>query len=171
MIPKGAGRRVDGGYLCTCEACGTEFLSRYSTSRACTPTCRTALWRAEHPDRVRKWARERARNDFAANTPRAAAQRAYNAAYKRRERARCSERQRLREAGIGPGSAQFVERVDRDVVYAMHGGCCGICRQYVAPDDFHVDHRIPLARGGLHGYVNCQPAHPLCNQRKYDKEG
>lgn len=98
-----------------------------------------------------------------------AAYRAANAAYKLRARGRCSERQRLREAGIRPGSSQFIESVDRSVVYAMHGGCCGICKQYVESDGFVVDHRIPLSRGGTHGYVNVQPAHAPCNNRKYNK--
>jgi 5-methylcytosine-specific restriction endonuclease McrA len=44
----------------------------------------------------------------------------------------------------------------------MHGGRCGICCEFIE-GDFHVDHVIPLARGGQHGYVNVQPAHPRCN--------
>lgn len=62
--------------------------------------------------------------------------------------------------------AQFVEDVDPDVVYRMHGGMCGICKQFVPEDDFHVDHVVPVSKGGLHGYINVQPAHPLCNLKK-----
>lgn len=61
---------------------------------------------------------------------------------------------------------QFLEDVDRTTVYKMHGGMCGICKQFVPEDDFHVDHVIPLSKGGMHGYVNVQPAHPTCNLRK-----
>lgn len=32
--------------------------------------------------------------------------------------------------------------------------------------DFHVDHVVPLSKGGMHGYTNVQPAHPRCNMRK-----
>lgn len=63
---------------------------------------------------------------------------------------------------------QFIEDVDPVVFYKMHGGMCGICKQFIE-GDFHVDHVVPLARGGLHGYVNVQPAHPLCNLRKGDR--
>lgn len=63
----------------------------------------------------------------------------------------------------------FVENVVPGVVYEMHGGVCGICKGYVEPSDFHVDHVIPLAKGGVHGYINTQPAHPLCNLRKGDR--
>lgn len=60
----------------------------------------------------------------------------------------------------------FLEDIDRDVVYTMHGGMCGICKQFVSQDEFEVDHVIPLAAGGMHGYINVQPAHPFCNRSK-----
>jgi 5-methylcytosine-specific restriction endonuclease McrA len=63
---------------------------------------------------------------------------------------------------------QFVENVNRNVVYQMHGGMCGICKEFIA-GKFHVDHVIPLAKGGLHCYANVQPAHPKCNMSKKDK--
>lgn len=60
---------------------------------------------------------------------------------------------------------QFIEDIDRDTVYQMHGGMCGICEGFII-GKFHVDHVIPLSKGGLHGYVNVQPAHPKCNEEK-----
>lgn len=63
----------------------------------------------------------------------------------------------------------FVERVDRFEVYDRGGGVCGICLQAVARDDFHVDHIVPLSRGGEHSYANTQPAHPGCNARKNNR--
>lgn len=61
---------------------------------------------------------------------------------------------------------QFIEQVDPTVVFEMHGGRCGICGEFVSEDDFEVDHVIPLAKGGMHGYINVQPAHPICNLQK-----
>lgn len=61
---------------------------------------------------------------------------------------------------------QFIEEVDPTIVYQMHGGMCSICKEFVAEDDFHVDHVIPLAKGGMHGYINVQPAHSKCNLQK-----
>lgn len=60
---------------------------------------------------------------------------------------------------------QFIENVDPAIVYEMHGGRCGICKQFIE-GDFHVDHVIPLSKGGMHGYINVQPAHPVCNISK-----
>ena len=67
--------------------------------------------------------------------------------------------------------SQFIEDVDPQVVYEMHGGMCGICKGFIdlKIEGFHVDHRIPLSKGGMHGYINVQPAHAHCNIRKSDK--
>lgn len=62
--------------------------------------------------------------------------------------------------------APNVELVDRWQVLAVANGLCGICLTAVDPDDFHVDHIVPLSAGGDHTYANTQPAHPACNLRK-----
>lgn len=66
--------------------------------------------------------------------------------------------------------AAFVERVDARVVFQRSGGVCGICHEAVDPDSkWHVDHIVPLSRGGLHKYDNCQLAHATCNLSKNDR--
>jgi len=45
---------------------------------------------------------------------------------------------------------------------------CGICGG-VIEDNYHIDHIIPLARGGSHTQSNLQLAHPICNLKKKDK--
>ncbi len=101
-------------------------------------------WAHEHPqlmrDRSKKWAEE-------------------NPDRKRILWREADARRRARKLD------QFIEDVDPAIVYEMHGGMCGICEEFII-GDFHVDHVIPLSRGGMHGYVNVQPAHPTCNQRK-----
>ena len=62
--------------------------------------------------------------------------------------------------------AAKVERIYRQVVYERDEGHCGICYRKVDPHDFHLDHVVPLARGGEHSYDNIQLAHPRCNIRK-----
>lgn len=115
---------------------------------------------------IRYWclscAGEHAKGRREADPELAARRRADNRDYKRRNRARASERERLRKARI-----RTDVHVDRGRVFAAHHGRCGICGEAVDPDNFHVDHILPLARGGEHSYENTQPAHPICNQRKY----
>ena len=45
-------------------------------------------------------------------------------------------------------------------------GTCGICGRAVDAADFHLDHVIPLLRGGSDHVNNLQLAHPLCNLLK-----
>jgi 5-methylcytosine-specific restriction endonuclease McrA len=61
---------------------------------------------------------------------------------------------------------QFVERVYRSVVFRRDKGICGICHKKVDPENWHLDHIIPLSRGGEHSYANVQVSHPFCNVSK-----
>lgn len=63
----------------------------------------------------------------------------------------------------------FVERVIPGVVFERDAGICGICGEMVDPARFHIDHIVPLVRGGEHSYANVQVAHPHCNHVKSDK--
>lgn len=61
----------------------------------------------------------------------------------------------------------FVEVVDPAVVFDRDKGICGICSLPVAvQSDWHVDHIVPLAKGGEHSYANVQLAHGACNRSK-----
>jgi 5-methylcytosine-specific restriction endonuclease McrA len=43
---------------------------------------------------------------------------------------------------------------------------CHICGVRLPGASCHIDHIIPLARGGTHTKGNIAPAHPICNMRK-----
>jgi 5-methylcytosine-specific restriction endonuclease McrA len=61
----------------------------------------------------------------------------------------------------------FVEDIDPLVVYERDEGICGICGQFIYPDEkFDIDHIIPLAKKGTHSYSNAQLAHIRCNRWK-----
>ena len=59
------------------------------------------------------------------------------------------------------------ENIEALVVLEMHDGVCGICGEDIDPEDFHIDHIVPLSKGGSHTYDNVQPAHPRCNLVKH----
>jgi hypothetical protein len=68
--------------------------------------------------------------------------------------------------------ACFVEAVDPRVVFERDRGICGICHTAVDPmSRWHVDHIVPIMRGGVHSYANVQLAHPRCNRMKGAKIG
>lgn len=55
----------------------------------------------------------------------------------------------------------------RAAVLFRDGRVCGICKIEIANlDDLHIDHIIPVARGGETVLANLQPTHSLCNIRK-----
>lgn len=75
-------------------------------------------------------------------------------------------RQRLHAARRARKKDQFVEHVDPLILLELDDGMCGLCGEDVDPLSFHIDHIVPLSRGGLHAYRNCQPTHPTCNLSK-----
>ena len=79
-----------------------------------------------------------------------------------RERARIREVQASR---LARKLKQFVENVDPEIVVERDRGYCGICGLLVV-GAYHIDHVIPLSRGGEHSYANTQLAHPRCNISK-----
>lgn len=64
-------------------------------------------------------------------------------------------------------AAVYVERVDPNIVFDRDKGVCGICFGNVERNEpWHVDHVIPIAKGGEHSYRNVQLAHATCNLKK-----
>lgn len=144
---------------------------------------RTRQWIADDPERARS-----KRADYRAQNR--ARLRAYQGDYRMRfpdharswkdshpERVRLhtqrANARRDKEVAHANGAARrarkaqaFVERVFRSVLWKQHHGLCGICHTPVPIELMHVDHVVPLARGGAHSYANTQPAHPRCNLRK-----
>jgi hypothetical protein len=68
---------------------------------------------------------------------------------------------RARQMSNGP-----FEFISRRKVWERDGGICGICKQPADEQNWHVDHVIPLSKGGTHTYDNVQVAHPVCNLSK-----
>lgn len=64
---------------------------------------------------------------------------------------------------------QFVEHVEKPVVWERDGGICHICNKPAERATWHLDHVVPLSRGGEHSYANTAVSHPYCNISKKDK--
>lgn len=62
----------------------------------------------------------------------------------------------------------FVEEVDPHQVLQEHGRWCYLCESPIG-SDLHMDHVVPLSRGGLHCYENVRPTHATCNLSKNDR--
>lgn len=124
---------------------------------------RKLRWLERHPERARELGSARDRRWREANPDRQKQLRRKWEEANRDVLRGYEERRRALKLGA------FVEDVDRMVLYERDIGHCQLCYQPVDVNDFHVDHAIPLVKGGEHSYANCQIAHPACNLRKRDK--
>ncbi len=66
-----------------------------------------------------------------------------------------------------PGVDQLAYRIVlRRRLWEAFDGLCGICREYLALHEAHIDHIVPQSRGGGHDWANLQPCHKRCNSSK-----
>lgn len=78
-------------------------------------------------------------------------------------RGHVSKRERV-EASVRPGRAP--RRAD---VWDRDGGICHLCGGLVAVGaEWHLDHVIPVSRGGTDEMRNVAVSHPFCNISKHD---
>lgn len=60
------------------------------------------------------------------------------------------------------------ERIYKKKIKNWESRICGICEALIE-GDYHIDHIVPLSRGGKHATSNLQLAHPFCNRSKFTK--
>lgn len=66
-------------------------------------------------------------------------------------------------------AAENSDFIERQVVFDRDQGICYLCNKEVNPNDWWLEHKIPLSRGGSHTYDNVAVSHPGCNARKQAK--
>jgi 5-methylcytosine-specific restriction endonuclease McrA len=154
-----------------CSRCGAA--ERYSTSSYCQPCHReyqrewyeanrerkmaqNKAWKQEHADRYKQQQLEYRSTDAARTRARLAQQR-WRKKHPDKARQKWDARRALKKG------APRVELIDRGYVYERDGGRCHLCRRAVAQKNFHLDHLVPLSRGGEHTHLNVRVAHAFCN--------
>lgn len=70
---------------------------------------------------------------------------------------------RARKAGVRVEKYILVSKL-----HNWESRLCGICFKLIT-GTYHLDHIVPLSRGGEHSVANLQLAHPFCNQSKFTK--
>lgn len=76
-----------------------------------------------------------------------------------------ARRSKAKRRAIQAGAA--IGPVDLEAVRASRPDCY-LCGRLLA-GDVHLDHIVPLARGGAHSNENLAPTHDVCNLRKGDR--
>lgn len=152
-----------------CKSCGVET-DRYKDGR-CIP-CRhrhSAKWEASNRDTVnaksRRWNAKNADKKRATNARyRTVNQEKINARRKEKRAADPSiERNKSakRRAAVGKLPKNIVE-----VLLVKQNGLCACCGLPLA-GKYHLDHIIPVAKGGSNTEDNVHLLLPKCNQQKY----
>lgn len=87
--------------------------------------------------------------------------------YYRKHPEKAVERYTLRRARELKAEGRYT-KADVDTLYKSQKGCCWWCGKDVG-DDYHVDHRIALTRGGSNWPDNLCISCPECNRSKGNK--
>lgn len=117
-------------------------------------------WHAENPEKVQKTQQDYyARNREA----RRESSRRWRADNPDKVAAQNAER-RAREAG-----ASTEEEIDFKRIYQRDRDICYLCGRKVKKSERHLDHVIPLSRGGTHSEDNLRLTHARCNLIKGSK--
>lgn len=64
------------------------------------------------------------------------------------------------------GHNALSEYIDLDIVYERDEGICYLCLLPVDTFGWHLDHIVPISRGGSHTYENVAVTHKHCNSNK-----
>ena len=95
---------------------------------------------------------------------------AYTREYYRQDPERKLVWTRNRQAIIAGATIGHVPPDIKEILRKEQEGMCGICNTLVLDgDSVHVDHIIPITRGGPHTVANLQYTHGSCNDQKNNK--
>ncbi len=174
-----------------CETCGSEFYPRQvqldnGDGRFCSQKCNKPFHHASQaPDvwarRIETMRKMRANGEWtvmrgqdhpmwaggkeAQRKRRAAYSREYGRKWRSRNREKAREfSKRRRGRLLGRLEKGSVKRI-----YAQQRGRCAICRTSIK-SEYHIDHIIPVSKGGEHIARNIQLLCPPCNMRKSNKD-
>lgn len=173
-----------------CKECAKAIDSAYYKKNSAAIKAKVLAWKIAHPEEIQqgkvKYRAKHRENINAKNTARYAENRA-------KERARCAEyNARHPEVALARGRKWAAENPEAnkarghrrrarkmladgshsgdDVkrIFLLQQGKCVVCRSKLK-QGYHVDHVIPLAKGGGNGPDNLQILCPLCNRKKSAK--
>lgn len=155
------------GLQSKCKACQSGYSATWRAENPEQHAANAARWQRENPDRTnvksRRWRESNPEKMVAASIR-------WQAEHPEQVRAIKRRANRDRDARK---SEAFIESVHDEVLFERDKGICGICHLAVDPNNWAVDHIIPLARQGEHSYANTRVAHPKCNswkQARLDEE-
>lgn len=146
--------------------------SQYAKHRAQTiaaACARERAWRQTDVESFRQYKREQMRAWRKANPARAKAIRVRRRA-ERLEHARAIHRVNMaaRRARKAAAAGTPISLADVEALFIAQGQRCVYCSRGIERGHRHLDHVVPLSRGGAHVLSNLVWACPSCNLRKWN---
>ena len=116
-----------------------------------------------HPERAKKY-----QHDYRARHPERVRETARKTRLKHREKANVYKRNYYARKKQAQGNHTIEDIL---LQYKRQHGCCYWCNEKVGKEkhEYHVDHIIPLSRGGSNAPDNLVIACPTCNMSKHDR--
>jgi 5-methylcytosine-specific restriction endonuclease McrA len=122
----------------------------------------TDKWRAANPDKVRAYLKAR----YAANPDRV---KAFKDAWREANPGAKRIHERNRRARKNNNGGELSSDICSKLLILQRGKCA-VCKKGIKRAGFHLDHIIPLSRGGKNSDGNTQLTCPTCNMKKGGKD-
>ena len=88
--------------------------------------------------------------------------------YKQGNKEKYAEYNRTRRALIKGAKVGDIPSDVKFILFQQAYGLCSLCGDEVDWDDVHIDHILPIDRGGHHALYNLQITHGSCNDIKFN---
>lgn len=156
-----------------CRACNADYLREWRAKNPEKFKASRDAWKKRNPERVR----ESARADWAKHREKRLAydRERYQWERERRYKNTLAWKKRNPDKVLSYTSRYFARRrgaqteaVSRTYIIERDRSRCHICGGRARREDIHLDHLVPLSKGGEHSSRNLRVAHSWCNQQRSD---
>lgn len=168
-------KRNPDGLSYWCKLCTSEYDRKRYQSNPEERIEHTRRWYQNNPQKAREYSRNWCRNNpekrklslkkWCQKNPEKIRINVKNWCQKNPEKKRESVRRRraIKRSKVGPNAPRYLE----DFLLLLQKHRCAYCGTNLKVTGHHLEHRIPLSRGGLHDVSNTCMACPPCNQYKF----
>lgn len=143
-----------------CVVCGATYESKMPWAKYCSNKCNCAAKKARNPERYRAYGNAYYKANKASVR---ACSRKWKKANLDKHNLHCQKYRVKKRQGDAQGCSDWADLMVNPLV----GKPCFYCGDFES--GYHIDHHIPISRGGPHEPWNLRVACPRCNMSKSQK--